>query len=179
MEVEAQVERGEMRKTVGQGGEVPFGIRAIERGCTVDGVWNSKATTPLQTPPSSKPSSPVLRGINTLRKDKRDSSSSNISRLAIPEPVLVTPYSRAQSGGMPCGSVEDSRSTDRTRVATDSPSTELEMSKRAQTADRMSASEHRGRYDPTGVTYSSAWSHESCLLPLRTSVGKWSSLAVR
>ena len=26
--------------------EVPFGIRAIERGCEVDGVWNSKTSTP-------------------------------------------------------------------------------------------------------------------------------------
>ncbi len=175
LEAEAQAERGEMTKIVDQGDEVPFGIRAIEGGCAVDGVWNSKATTPLQTPSSSKPSSPVLKGINTLKKGKRDSSSSNILRLDIPEPAFVTPNSRTTNAGMPISSLENSGSTNRTRVATDSSLMELEPRNRSRTAERMSASGRRGRSGPTGLTYSSASLRGSRPLPPRTSVGKWSS----
>src|SRR5947209_2321846 len=39
-------ERGEMIEAIRNSEEIPFGIRAIERGCMVDGIWNSKATTP-------------------------------------------------------------------------------------------------------------------------------------
>ena len=80
-----------MTETVGRNEEVPFGIRAIERGCMVEGVWNSKASTPLQTSSSSKASSPALKGKNTLRKHKRESSSSNVSQLDMPQPALVPP----------------------------------------------------------------------------------------
>ena len=169
---EAQAERGEMTKTVEQEDQVSFGIRAIERGCAVEGVWNSKATTPLQTPPSSKPSSPALKGKNTSKKGKRDSSSSNISRLDIAEPALVTSYSREPGVGMPSGSLENSGTTDRTQVAMDSSPVASELQTRNRTAHRIPESRSDRRSVPTALTYPSTSVRGSRPLPSRTSVGK-------
>ena len=94
------VERGEITEAATGSEEVPFGIRAIERGCMVEGVWNSKASTPLQTPSSSKTSSPVLKAKNTLKKHKRESSMSNVSGLDIPEPAVVPPNPRDAGVGL-------------------------------------------------------------------------------
>jgi hypothetical protein len=88
-------ERGEMTQTTSQQEEVPFGIRAIERGCEVDGVWNSRTNTPLQTPANSNPGSPVTRpkdlgnGLLSLKKHRRDMSLSTVSNLEFPEPALA------------------------------------------------------------------------------------------
>jgi hypothetical protein len=94
-------ERGEMNEAVRPSEGVPFGIRAIERGCMVEGVWNSKTTTPLQTPPSSKANSPILKARNNLKKHKRDSSLSNVSHVDILEPTLVTPNSKKPGSRVP------------------------------------------------------------------------------
>jgi hypothetical protein len=84
-----------MAQTTGQGEEVPFGIRAIERGCEIDGVWNSKTSTPLQTPGNSTPGSPVMRpkdlgdGFPGLKKHRRDPSLSMEPSLELPRPALA------------------------------------------------------------------------------------------
>jgi hypothetical protein len=109
-------ERGEMTGAVRHSEEVPFGIRAIERGCMVDGIWNSKATTPLHTPSSSKASSPVLKA-KTLKKHKRESSLSNVSQLDIPEPVSVPSKSTRPDTGFPKIPSEEPGTTPRYQVA--------------------------------------------------------------
>jgi hypothetical protein len=109
-------ERGEMTEAVRNSEEVPFGIRAIERGCMVDGIWNSKATTPLHTPPSSKASSPVLKAKNTLKKHKRESSLSNVSQLDIPEPASVPSKSTGPGIGFLKISSEEPGTTPRYQV---------------------------------------------------------------
>ena len=86
-------ERGEVTQTMRESAEIPFGIRAIEKGCEVEGVWNSKASTPLQTPLGSKAPSPIIRP-KRLQKGRRSSSLASVSALAMPEPALVTPASR-------------------------------------------------------------------------------------
>ena len=86
-------ERGEVTQTMRESAEIPFGIRAIEKGCEVEGVWNSKASTPLQTPLGSKAASPIIRP-RRLQKRRRSSSLASVSALAMPEPALVTPASR-------------------------------------------------------------------------------------
>lgn len=40
--------------------EVPFGVRCLEEGVDVEGVWSSNANTPLQSPKTSPASSPRL-----------------------------------------------------------------------------------------------------------------------
>jgi hypothetical protein len=124
-----------MTQTVRRSEEVPFGIRAIERGCMVEGVWNSKATTPLQTPTSSKASSPILKGKNTLKKHKRASSLSTVSRLEIPEPALFTPNSRRSGAGYPNVPPENLGTTPRNQVAAGMQEVEHEMSARDHLAD--------------------------------------------
>lgn len=64
--------------------EVPFGIRAIESGIEVDGVWISRSNTPAPSLPDSPMSSISVGPGSTMN---RTSSSSNISRLEIPQPV--------------------------------------------------------------------------------------------
>ena len=88
-------ERGEMAQDAPQGEEVPFGIRAIERGCEVDGVWNSKTNTPLQTTGNSNPGSPLTLPKNlgnmllSQKKHGREMSMSTVSNPEIPEPALA------------------------------------------------------------------------------------------
>ena len=110
-------ERGEMTEGVKNSEEVPFGIRAIKRGCMVDGVWNSKATTPLRTPSSSKAGSPVLKAKNTLKKHKRESSLSNVSQLDIPEPAFVPSKSTGPGIGFPKNPSEGPGTTPQYQVA--------------------------------------------------------------
>jgi hypothetical protein len=83
-----------------KGPEVPFGIRAIESGIEVDGVWISRSNTPAPSAPPSPASaaSIALRPTPPKQEDSADRSSttSNISRLDIPQPVHAYPgaYSR-------------------------------------------------------------------------------------
>jgi hypothetical protein len=110
-------ERGEMIEAVRNSEEIPFGIRAIERGCMVDGIWNSKATTPLHTPSSSKASSPVLKAKNTVKKHKRESSLPNVPQLDIPEPTSMPSKSTRLGTVFPKIPFEEPRTTSRYQVA--------------------------------------------------------------
>ncbi|KAK4691275.1 hypothetical protein P7C71_g5692, partial [Lecanoromycetidae sp. Uapishka_2] len=63
------------------GAEVPFGVRAIESGIEVDGVWVSRSNTPA----NSVAGSPKI-----LAKDfapDRASALSEISRIEVPQPI--------------------------------------------------------------------------------------------
>jgi hypothetical protein len=125
-----------MTEAVRRSEEVPFGIRAIERGYVVEGVWNSKATTPLQTPTSSKASSPVLKAAkNTLKKHKRDSSLSNVSHVDIPEPALLTLNSRELVSELPNTPADKIGTTPRNHIAAGMVDMEHEMSARDHLAD--------------------------------------------
>ncbi|KAL8948142.1 MAG: hypothetical protein Q9222_005641 [Ikaeria aurantiellina] len=71
-----------------KGNDVPFGIRAIESGIEVDGVWISRSNTPA----SSVPASPALSANKEstappLVIPDRTSTASNMSRLEIPQPA--------------------------------------------------------------------------------------------
>lgn len=87
--------RHEMRHTASvrraRGKEVPFGVRALESGIEVDGVWVSGTNTPrgsmsgspTLTPKIEKPAQP---GIQVPPSDGA-SSSSSMSRLEISQPA--------------------------------------------------------------------------------------------
>jgi len=67
--------------------EIPFGIRALEKGVEVDGVWVSCSNTPV----NSTPGSPSLSASSTKPKlaqrdllSGRASSSSHMTRIEIP-----------------------------------------------------------------------------------------------
>lgn len=63
------------------GGEVPFGIRAIESGIEVAGVWVSRSNTPA----SSLAGSPKIRPKDLI--PDRASASLDFSRIEIPQPI--------------------------------------------------------------------------------------------
>ncbi|KAL8738094.1 MAG: hypothetical protein Q9181_001080 [Wetmoreana brouardii] len=71
-----------------EGNDVPFGIRAIESGIEVDGVWISRSNTPA----NSTPGSPALSDTqepapHPPAPSDRTSSVSNMSRLEMPQPA--------------------------------------------------------------------------------------------
>ena len=71
-----------------KGREIPFGIRAIESGIEVDGVWISRSNTPR----SSMPGSPAfsVSEQNTgqhMASAERPASTFNIPRLEMPQPA--------------------------------------------------------------------------------------------
>lgn len=91
-----------------KGPEVPFGIRAIESGIEVDGVWISRSNTPAQSLPATPaPASPASgpsiapRTYPPKPEDSpdRSSSASNISRLDIPQPVYGYPTVNLKPSG--------------------------------------------------------------------------------
>lgn len=96
-----QLELGqEIEVTQRRGNDVPFGIRAIESGIEVDGVWISRPNTPLLDSPKSlaAPSIEASSLSSDTDPSNRVSSASNISRLEMPPPVRLY---RASSPGRP------------------------------------------------------------------------------
>lgn len=84
-----------------KGPDVPFGIRAIESGVEVDGVWISRSNTPAPSVPDSPLSNASVAPSPSrpAHSPDRTSSSSNISRLEIPQPVHGYPGVITSRGG--------------------------------------------------------------------------------
>ncbi|KAL9607572.1 MAG: hypothetical protein Q9167_007524 [Letrouitia subvulpina] len=86
---EMQRNNSVVRRQKIKGNDVPFGVRAIESGIEVDGVWISRSNTPAPSSPAS-PSLSVTRDSGkekNVRTPDRGSTASNISRLEIPQPA--------------------------------------------------------------------------------------------
>lgn len=85
--------RREMQHTISvkrgrsQRQQIPFGVRALESGIEVDGVWISGSNTPASTPGS--PNSAVMKMQPTQRDQRSEASSSisEMSRIDVPQPV--------------------------------------------------------------------------------------------
>lgn len=85
----------------GRANQIPFGVRALESGVEIDGVWVSRSNTPA----GSIPGSPRLSGM-TVRHTAassdpsadRTSSASNMSRIDMPQPALAHPQVNVPSG---------------------------------------------------------------------------------
>lgn len=111
-----------------KGPDVPFGIRAIESGIEVDGVWISRSNTPAQSIPATPaPASPASgpsiapRPQPPMQEDSpdRSSSASNISRLDIPQPVYGYPTANLRQSGP--SSVTLNSTFDRLKPGANSP----------------------------------------------------------
>ncbi|KAL8839088.1 MAG: hypothetical protein Q9170_001870 [Blastenia crenularia] len=81
-----------------KGNDVPFGVRAIESGIEVDGVWISRSNTPA----NSTPGSPALSAdaeptVQNGPTPDRASTTSNMSRLEIPQPAHGHPRPNSRS----------------------------------------------------------------------------------
>lgn len=68
----------------GRAKDIPFGVRALEKGVQVEGVWHSKANTPIP----SLPGSPVLA--TTASKGKSPESTTNTPSAGGPVKPSVT-----------------------------------------------------------------------------------------
>ena len=96
--------RREMQHTVSvkrgrsQRQKVPFGVRALESGIEVDGVWISGTNTP-----STMPGSPNIAAMKPQPPQKdytpeASSSASETSRIEVPQPVHEHPGTKYSSG---------------------------------------------------------------------------------
>ena len=85
----------------GKGAEVPFGIRAIESGIEVDGVWISGSNSPA----SSAPGSPTLSATTEKPKvSSRDSAADTKRQFGQPPNVdLPSPIHSYHKGGHSVG----------------------------------------------------------------------------
>jgi len=69
--------------------EIPFGIRAIQSGIQVDGVWISGTNTPVQSGPNSRAPSVILQPDlrNKSHSPERAAAAPSKPRLEIPQPA--------------------------------------------------------------------------------------------
>ena len=93
MQHTASVKRGRSQRQ-----QIPFGVRALESGIEVDGVWISGTNTP-----SSMPGSPSIAAIKAqpppgAHSLEASSSNSEMSRIEIPQPVHGYPGMNHSSG---------------------------------------------------------------------------------
>ena len=78
-----------------KGREIPFGIRAIESGVEVDGVWISKSNTPYASTSGSPAPSIMLEPNSTNHNQgtERNSVAQNQRALDVPQPIHGHPIS--------------------------------------------------------------------------------------
>lgn len=77
-------ESAEIQERVRSSDEIPFGARAMLEAPEIEGVWNSRASTPLQSPVLAprRSSSPSRLSLNLLSRSRRNSSVSSVPSLA-------------------------------------------------------------------------------------------------
>lgn len=97
--------------------DVPFGVRAIESGVEVEGVWISRNNSPA----SSAPPSPSRSPNRSMDKGKTAMRSSDIPSLLMPEPAHPYPESRSRSATGSTGSFERAVSAERLHSGNSSP----------------------------------------------------------
>lgn len=104
--------------------EIPFGIRAIQSGIEVDGVWISGSNTPAQSSPASRAPSIMLEtdSSKSARSRERPSEQPNMGNLEAPRPALRQPSQPRYSvnGRESLPSYQTDRSPN--RLSTDLPS---------------------------------------------------------
>ena len=150
----AQRENGlERAASVGRrkkGNDVPFGVRAIESGIEVDGVWISRSNTPA----NSSPGSPALSAtkdiatpVHPVPASDRSSTVSTMSRLEIPQ----------AAHGHPRPSPARSSNSSYTRVSGNpfdrSISSDRSPSRLSAYADYTANAAHRPTYQPRRASH--------------------------
>ncbi|KAL8998027.1 MAG: hypothetical protein Q9169_002867 [Polycauliona sp. 2 TL-2023] len=150
----AQRENGlERAPSVGRrkkGNDIPFGVRAIESGIEVDGVWISRSNTPA----NSLPGSPALSAtkdmptpVHPAPASDRASTVSSMSRLEIPQAAY----------GVPRPSPARSSNSSYTRVSGNpfdrSISSDRSPSRLSAYNDYAASASHRPTYQPRRASH--------------------------
>ncbi|KAL2043559.1 hypothetical protein N7G274_003866 [Stereocaulon virgatum] len=81
-----------------QGQEIPFGVRALEKGVEVDGIWISHSNTPANSVPGSPELFPRTKAAHEDLSTHRTSSASNMSHIEMPQPLHPHPAVMSPSG---------------------------------------------------------------------------------
>lgn len=81
---EDQAERGEIQVPGRPSVDRPFGVKALDEGSSIEGVWNARTTTPLHGP-TSRNRSPLISPAKMFRRSRRNTSVSSIPSLDIAE----------------------------------------------------------------------------------------------
>ena len=82
MQHTASVKRGRSQRQ-----QIPFGVRALESGIEVDGVWISGTNTPSTMPGSPNIAAMKPKPARNGHSPETSSSTSEMSRIEIPQPV--------------------------------------------------------------------------------------------
>lgn len=133
-----------------KGNDIPFGVRAIESGIEVDGVWISRSNTPANSSPGS-PALSTTKDIPTpvhpVPASDRASTVSSMSRLEIPQ----------AAHGHPRPSPARSSNSSYTRVSGNpfdrSISSERSPSRLSAYTDYAANSAHRPTYQPRRASH--------------------------
>ena len=88
MQHTASVKRGRSQRQ-----KVPFGVRALESGIEVDGVWISGTNTPSTMPGSPNIAATKPQPVHKDYFPEPSSSASETSRIEVPQPVHGTNHS--------------------------------------------------------------------------------------
>lgn len=93
------MERGQASHITRTSDEVPFGTKAMLEDPDVNGVWNTRTSTPLQSPRlRGKSHSPSLSSIKMFSKSPRNSSTSSVCQISLQHlPVLTSPTRSAST----------------------------------------------------------------------------------
>ena len=67
--------------------QIPFGVRALESGIEVDGVWISGSNTPASMPGTPNTAAMKLQPTHKDHLSEASSSISEMSRIEVPQPV--------------------------------------------------------------------------------------------
>lgn len=93
MQHTASVKRGRSQRQ-----QIPFGVRALESGIEVDGVWISGTNTPSTMPGSPNIAPMKPQPAHGEHSAEPPSSNSEMSRIEIPQPVHGYPGMNRPSG---------------------------------------------------------------------------------
>ena len=93
MQHTASVKRGRSQRQ-----KVPFGVRALESGIEVDGVWISGTNTPSTMPGSPNIAAMKPQPAHQDYSPETSSSASETSRIEVPQPVYGYPGTNHSSG---------------------------------------------------------------------------------
>ena len=87
-----------MRLRIRSSDEIPFGAKAMLEDPDVEGVWNSRASTPLQSPVLAPRSSSHSRlSLNPFSRSRRNSSVSSLSHSDLPRRTPSDASAEAES----------------------------------------------------------------------------------
>ncbi|KAL8673375.1 MAG: hypothetical protein Q9168_002201 [Polycauliona sp. 1 TL-2023] len=133
-----------------RGNDIPFGVRAIESGIEVDGVWISRSNTPANSTPGS-PALSATKDMHTpthpVPASDRGSTVSTMSRLEIPQ----------AAHGHPRPSPARSSNSSYTRVAGNpfdrSSSSDRSPSRLSAYTDYTANAAHRSTYQPRRASH--------------------------